>query len=57
MTPEDYRYTGRNARGQMTLATWLLHQTGRLLGVSFKIGGWPYGADTRRTQADYHAGA
>ena len=44
MTSDDYRHVGRNPDGSLLLRTRILAGLGRLLGVHFHIGGWPYGA-------------
>jgi len=49
MTKDDYLACGRREDGSLLWRTWLLHWIAALVGIQFKIGGWPYGASHTRS--------
>jgi hypothetical protein len=49
MTATEYRTVGRNADGSIMLRVRLLAAFARLVNVQFHVGGWPYGAEYRRS--------
>lgn len=49
MNTTEYAMVGRNPSGRMFLRTLLLHWLGKVVGIQFHIGGWPYGAACRRS--------
>lgn len=51
MDADDFREVGRFPSGRLFPSTFIMHQLGRVVGVSFHIGGWPYGAPFRKRQA------
>lgn len=55
MDAADYKSVGRRPDGRMFVRVWLLHQLGRLFGVQFHIGAWPYGAAWSRAINNNHA--